>query len=167
MTGGCRNGVVRRQHLGGGENVRAKDYMTLHHPPETFLACMALDGVFERFPGLRGGCIEQGALWVVPLLQRLDIAQATFSKTEPALRLPLKASEYIRRQVKFTPFPTEPVGWLIEQAGPELFLFSSDYPHPEGGRDPLGRFEASLSGVGDGAKERFYSRNFADMMGMA
>jgi len=136
----------------------------LHHPPETFLACMALDGVFERFPGLRGGCIEQGALWGVPWLLRMDIAQRTFQRTEPALALPLKASDYIRRQVKFTPFPTEPVGWLIEQAGEELFLFSSDYPHPEGGRDPLGRFEASLGDVGEPARERFYARNFAEML---
>jgi uncharacterized protein len=153
--------------LGGGENIRSKDYMVLHHPPETFLACMALDGVFERFPGLRGGCIEQGALWVVPWLKRMDIAQETFRKTEPALALPLRASEYIRRQVKFTPFPTEPVGWLIEQAGPELFLFSSDYPHPEGGRDPLQRFESALAGSSEEARERFYSRNFAEMMLMA
>jgi uncharacterized protein len=152
--------------LGGGENIRSKDYMVLHHPPETFLACMALDGIFEQFPGLKGGCIEQGALWVVSLLQRLDIAQNTFGRTEPALRLPLRASEYLRRQVKFTPFPTEPVGWMIEQAGPELFLFSSDYPHPEGGRDPLARFEQSLRDVGDAAKERFYSDNFTEMMGM-
>jgi predicted TIM-barrel fold metal-dependent hydrolase len=152
--------------LGGGENVRSKDYMVLHHPPETFLACMALDGVFEQFPALKGGCIEQGALWVVPLLQRLDIAQDTFGRTEPALRLPLRASEYLRRQVKFTPFPTEPVGWMVEQAGAELFLFSSDYPHPEGGRDPLARFEHSLQGVDAAAKERFYSANFAEMMGM-
>ena len=151
--------------LGGGENIRSKDYMALHHPPEIFLACLALDGIFEQFPGLRGGCIEQGALWVVTLLQRLDLAQATFQKTEPALRLPLKPSEYLRRQVKFTPFPTEPVGWLIEQAGPELFCFSSDYPHPEGGRDPLGRFEASLAGVDEDAKERFYTTNYAEMMG--
>ena len=77
--------------LGGGENIRSKDYMALHHPPEIFLACLALDGIFEQFPGLRGGCIEQGALWVVTLLQRLDLAQATFQKTEPALRLPLQA----------------------------------------------------------------------------
>jgi hypothetical protein len=60
--------------LGGGENIRSKDYMVMHQPPETFLACMVLDGVFEKFPGLRGGCIEQGALWVVPWLKRLDIA---------------------------------------------------------------------------------------------
>jgi uncharacterized protein len=151
--------------LGGGENVRSKDYMVLHHPPETFLACMVLDGIFEQFPGLRGGCIEQGALWVVPLLRRLDIAQATFQRTEPALRLPLRASEYLRRQMKFTPFPTEPVGWMIEQAGPELFCFSSDYPHPEGGHDPLARFEAELAAVDDAARDAFYAGNFAEMMG--
>ena len=78
----------------------------------------------------------------------------------------MRASDYLRRQVKFTPFPTEPVGWLIEQAGEELFLFSSDYPHPEGGRDPVDRFEQSLEGIDDDAKERFYSRNFAEMMGL-
>jgi uncharacterized protein len=153
--------------LGGGENIRSKDYMVIHNSPEIFLACMALDGIFERFPRLRGGCIEQGALWVPAMLKRLDIAQETFQKTEPALRLPMKASEYIRRAVKFTPFPTEPVGWMIEQAGAELFLFSTDYPHPEGGRDPLKRFESSMAGVGAEARERFYSRNFAEMMGLA
>ncbi len=154
--------------LGGGENIRSKDFLVLHNPPETFLGCLVLDGVLERFPRLRGGCIEQGALWVVPWLRRLDIAQETFQRTEPALKLPLRASEYVRRQLKFTPFPTEPAGWLIEQAGEELFLFSSDYPHPEGGRDPLKRFEASLAafGIGDAATERFYAGNFADMMGI-
>jgi predicted TIM-barrel fold metal-dependent hydrolase len=151
--------------LGGGENIRSKDFMVLHNPPETFIACMVLDGIFEQFPGLRGGCIEQGAMWVVTLLRRLDIAQATFKRTEPALRLPLPASDYVRRQMRFTPFPTEPVGWMIEHAGPELFCFSSDYPHPEGGHDPLARFEASLAGVDDTARDAFYSGNFADMMG--
>jgi predicted TIM-barrel fold metal-dependent hydrolase len=153
--------------LGGGENIRSKDYMALHMSPEVFLSCMVLDGVFERFPALRGGCIEQGALWVVPWLRRLDIAQDTFRKTEPALDLPMRPSEYVHRALKFTPFPTEPVGWLIEQAGEDLFLFSSDYPHPEGGRDPLGRFEGSLTGASPGALERFYAGNFAEMLGMA
>jgi uncharacterized protein len=150
--------------LGGGENIRSKDYMVLQHPPETFLAMMVLDGVLEAFPRLKGGCIEQGALWVVPWLMRLDIAQRTFQKTEPALKLPLKASDYVHRQLRFTPFPTEPVGWMIENAGDDLFLFSSDYPHPEGGRDPLARFEETLVGVSDAAKDNFYSRNFADLL---
>ena len=55
---------------------------------------------------------------------------------------------------------------MIEQAGADLFLFSTDYPHPEGGRDPLARFESSMENTPDAAKERFYSRNFAEMMAL-
>jgi predicted TIM-barrel fold metal-dependent hydrolase len=64
-----------------------------------------------------------------------------------------------------TPYPTEPVGWIIENAGAETVLFSTDYPHPEGGRDPIARFEATLHSIGEEAKEQFYHRNFAVMMG--
>jgi predicted TIM-barrel fold metal-dependent hydrolase len=159
------NGKKVSDWLGGGENIRSKDFMTVHNAPETFLSCMVLDGIFETFPRLRGGCIEQGALWVPSWLKRLDIAQATFQKTEPALRLPKRASEYVHGHVWFTPFPTEPVGWLVEQAGDDLFLFSSDYPHPEGGRDPVRRFEESLSGATPRALDNFYSANFSSMMG--
>jgi predicted TIM-barrel fold metal-dependent hydrolase len=161
-----RNGRQVTDWLGGGENLRSKDFMAIHVSAEVFLAALVLDGVFERFPALRGGCIELGAMWVVPWLRRLDIAQATFRRSEPDLALPLAASEYARRQLWFTPFPTEPVGWMIEQAGDDLFLFSSDYPHPEGGRDPLKRFEASMAGCSDAARQRFYAGNFADMMGI-
>ena len=154
--------------LGGGENIRSKDYMVLHNPPEIFIAAMVLDGVFEKFPRLMCGVIEQGALWVPALLRRIDIAQGTFKKSEPLLAdLPMAASDYIRRQVRFTPFPTEPVGWLIDQAGEELFLFSSDYPHPEGTKDPLGKFESTLEGVSANALDRFYSGNFAELFALS
>ena len=160
------NGNPVNDWLGGGENIRSKDLMVIHSGAEAFLSAMVLDGVFERFEGLRGGCIELGAMWVVPWLKRLDIAQSTFVRSEPSLALPLAASEYAHRQLWFTPFPTEPVGWMIEQAGDDMFLFSSDYPHPEGGRDPLKRFESSMDGVGEASRERFYSGNFARMMGI-
>jgi len=159
------NGLPVSDWLGGGENIRSKDFMVVHNPPETFLSCLVLDGIFEKFPALRGGCIEQGALWVPAWLKRLDIAQQTFQKTEPALRLPKRASEYVHGHVWFTPFPTEPVGWLVEQAGDDLFLFSSDYPHPDGGRDPVRRFSESLAGAKPAALDRFYSENFREMMG--
>jgi uncharacterized protein len=159
------NGVKVTDWLGGGENIRSKDFMTVHNAPETFLSCMVLDGMFETFPRLRGGCIEQGALWVPSWLRRLDIAQETFQKTEPTLRLPKRASEYVHGHVWFTPFPTEPVGWLVEQAGEDLFLFSSDYPHPEGGRDPIKRFAQSLEGASPRALDQFYSENFRAMFG--
>jgi hypothetical protein len=39
-----------------------------------------------------------------------------FGKNEPMLQsLSRKPSDFVRRQVKFTPFPFEDVGWLVEQ----------------------------------------------------
>jgi predicted TIM-barrel fold metal-dependent hydrolase len=160
------NGRPTTDFLGGGENVRAKDYMAIHQVPEQFLSALVLDGVLEAHPGLRGGCIEQGAMWVVPWLRRLDLCQSTFGRTEPTLRdLPLKASDYVHRQLRFTPFPREDVGWMIDQCGDDLFLFSSDYPHPEGTKDPILRFEETMAGVSDAARDRFYRANYAEMMG--
>jgi predicted TIM-barrel fold metal-dependent hydrolase len=129
---------------------------------------MVLDGVFERFPELRCGVIEQGAAWVPALLQHVDAAADHFGKFEPHLKdLSLKPSEYLRRQVRFTPLVFEDVEWLIESAGPELFLFSTDYPHPEGGSDPFGRFEDSLGNVGATARKQFYAENFLDLFQLA
>ena len=134
--------------LGGGENLRGKDFPVLHHSPERFLACLVLDGVFQRHPRLRGAAIELGASWVPGMLRNLDHAHRSFSRFEPLLReLELKPSEYIRRQVRFTPFPFEDTAWLIEQCGAELFMFSTDYPHPEGGRRPFEIFGAALAGL--------------------
>jgi predicted TIM-barrel fold metal-dependent hydrolase len=162
------NGRPVKDFLGGGENLRGKDYMTIHQQPEQFLSALVLDGVFEAHPGLMGGCIEQGGMWVVPWLRRLDLCQATFGRGEPAMgELPMKASEYVHRNLFFTPFPREPVGWMIEQCGCDLFLFSSDYPHPEGTKDPIQRFEETMDGVSTEARERFYSGNYAAMMGIA
>ena len=54
-------------------------------------------------------------------MMELDVAQMTFGKTEPVLRnLPMKPSEYVQRQLRFTPFPTEDVGWMVDQCGPDL-----------------------------------------------
>lgn len=154
--------------LGGGVNIRGKDYVGLSHSAEAFLGSMIFDGMFDKFPNLRGGVIELGALWVPGWMRKLDIGANSFKKTEPTLRdLKKTPSEYIHEHLWFTPFPQEPVGWLIEECGDDLFLFSSDYPHPEGTRNPLERFEGSLEGISEEAKERFYWGNFAEMMGMA
>ncbi|HEX6476581.1 MAG TPA: amidohydrolase family protein, partial [Acidimicrobiales bacterium] len=129
------NDMPVTDHLGGGENIRSKDFLAINHSPELFLGALIFDGLFDRFPKLRGGCIEQGAGWVVSWLRHLDYGQRAFRRTEePLRRLELAPSEYVRRHLKFTPFAGEPVGWMIEQAGSELFMFSTDYPHPEGGR---------------------------------
>ncbi|HVN91825.1 MAG TPA: amidohydrolase family protein [Candidatus Binataceae bacterium] len=160
------NGRPMTDFLGGGENLDSKAFMLLHAPAEAFLSAMVLDGTLEQFPRLRGGVIEMGALWVPPWLRRLDVAQGAFGRTEPTLAgLKMKPSDYVRRQLKFTPHPTEPVRWIVEQGGEELFLFSSDYPHIEGGRNPIKRFNESMDGLSASAFERFYATNFTEMMG--
>jgi len=55
---------------------------------------------------------------------------------------------------------------LIAQSNDELYLFSSDYPHFEGGRNPLGRFTRSLDGCPQRSLERFYSQNFGRLFGL-
>ena len=160
------NGMPVTDHLGGGENVRSKDFLAIDASPSLFLGVLVLDGLFDRFPKLRGGCIEQGAGWVVSWLHKLEFGLRSFRRTEPPLtRLELSPTEYVKRHLKFTPYPGEPVGWMIEQAGRELFMFSSDYPHPEGTKNPMERFEATLTGISDADKDLFYAGNMAELLG--
>jgi predicted TIM-barrel fold metal-dependent hydrolase len=153
--------------LGGGENVRGKDMGALHHEPEKFLSTLVLDGVLERHPKLRGGAIELGAGWVPSMLTRLDYIAEIWKKSEPELAaLTRKPSEQVREQLAFTPFVYEDVGALIRQSSSDLYLFSSDYPHNEGGRNPLGRFGRALEGFDEPALNDFYSGNFAQLFGI-
>jgi predicted TIM-barrel fold metal-dependent hydrolase len=153
--------------LGGGENLRAKDWPASAHSAQSFLTALVLDGVFERHPELRCGVIELGGSWLPGFMRLLDQAAHQFRKSEPLLeQLTRKPSEYLRRQVRVSLFPFEDAGWLIKECGEELLMFASDYPHPEGGRDPIGRFESSLNahGIAEPARARFYQLNFADLM---
>jgi predicted TIM-barrel fold metal-dependent hydrolase len=160
------NGRPVTDHLGGGENIRSKDFLAISNSPSLFLGALILDGLFDQFPRLRGGVIEEGASWVVSWMHQLDFAQRAFRRTEkPLTELARKPSEYVHEHLRFTPFPGEPVGWMIEQAGDDLFMFSTDYPHPEGGRDPLAKFEAAMPDVSDEARHRFYYQNMADLLG--
>jgi predicted TIM-barrel fold metal-dependent hydrolase len=52
------------------------------------------------------------------------------------------------------------VGGFIDQSNPDLYLFSSDYPHIEGGRNPIGRFEAALGERSEAVRDKFYTENF-------
>ena len=162
------NGRERAPDLhGGGENLRFADYIMLSFAPQVWLTAMVYDGVFERFPKLRGGIIESGAGWAPEFLRELDLGYKSFGRTDPYLRaMPMKPSEYIRRAVKFTPFPGEDAGRMIVDGGADLFMFSSDYPHPEGTNDPKGRFERTMQAIDEDALDRFYRRNFEEMMGI-
>ena len=159
-----------RDWLGGGENLRGKDFHAIAHSAQNFLTAMIYDQVFQRFPKLMCGVIELGATWVPGFLRTLDQGHMAFRKSEPLLNgLTMRPSEFFRRQVRVSLFPYEDAGWLIDQAGPDIFMFASDFPHPEGGRDPLGRFDQTLEDANTPieAREAFYFRNFASLLNLA
>jgi predicted TIM-barrel fold metal-dependent hydrolase len=151
---------------GGEENFRSVDYMGIPGPPMQTLATMIFDGVLDRFPGLKIGVIEQGAIWLPSWMRQMESAFEAFRRHEERLQaLSLTPSEYVRRQIRVTPYPTEDVGWITEQVGPQICLFSTDYPHVEGGRRPYERFERSLGEAGEDVRACFYAENFVDLMG--
>lgn len=164
-----RNGLpVPPDFHGGAENFRSVDYMAIPGPPMQTLATMIIDGVLERFGQLKIGVIEQGAIWVPGWMRQMESAFDAFSRHEERLqKLSLRPSEYVQRQIRVTPYPTEDVGWIISQGGEDVVMFSSDYPHVEGGRRPIERFERSLEGVSDDARHKFYAANMEDLMGTA
>ena len=153
--------AATKDWLGGGENLRTKDIALLHQGPETFLSMMVLDGVFERHPVLRGASVELGAGWVPELLTRLDWVVQHWGRSDANLSgFTRRPSEQLTQQMAFTPFVFEEVGALIDASNEDLYLFSSDYPHIEGGRNPIGRFEAALGERAAPVRDKFYAENF-------
>jgi uncharacterized protein len=161
------NGLPRvKDFHGGEENFTSVSYMPIPHSVELTLAAMIFDGVLDRFPRLKFGAIELGASWVPGWMRNMDSAAVAFMKNEDRLKkLSLKPSEFVKRQVRATPYPHEDTGWIIRNSGDEVCLFSSDFPHVEGGRNPLKRFGEALEGCTPAQADRFYCDNFIDLMG--
>ena len=153
---------------GGDDNFKSIDYMAIAYPPMKAMTALIVDRVLDRFPTLKFGVIEQGASWVPGWMRNMGSAHNAFYKNEERLqKMSLKPSEFVKRQVRVTPYPHEDAGWIIANSGDEVCLFSSDYPHVEGGRNPIKRFEASMeaANIGEAQKQRFYCDNFIDLMG--
>jgi predicted TIM-barrel fold metal-dependent hydrolase len=157
---------VLKDWLGGDENFRSVSYMAIPNAPMQTIATLIFDGVFERFPKLRFGVIEMGASWVPSFLRYMDSAHEAFMRHEERLQaLTMPPSRYFQRQVRVTPFPAEDVGWIMRNGGADVLMFASDYPHVEGGRNPIKRFETSLAENPREHLDSFYHANMVDLMG--
>jgi len=149
---------------GGAEVIGSKDLTVIHHSAHRFISTLVLDGVLERHRHLRGGIIEIGAGWVPDMIRRLDHAAAIWARSEPHLaQMTRRPSQQIREQLRFTPYPFEDVAQLVSESYPELYLFSSDYPHAEGGRDPIGRFDRATAAMSQVDRSMFFADNFTDL----
>lgn len=151
---------------GGDDNFTSVSYLPIPNAVMQTLATLIFDGVLDRFPKLKWGAIELGASWLPGWMRAIDSAAHAFVRNEDRLqKLSDKPSNIAKRQLRVAPYPHEDAGWIIANSGEEMCLFSSDFPHVEGGRNPLKRFDQSLESVSTAARDRFYVDNFVDLMG--
>jgi len=141
-----------------GEPVGPHMLATMHLSVQNYLTCMIFGGVFERHPELRVGVIELGATWVGPFVDFLEHRMDISGRIRGALSR--RPTEIFIDQIRVTPFFFEKTARQIERYGmPEIYAFSTDFPHPEGGTDPIGAMAADIAPLGDEAVESFFVGN--------
>jgi uncharacterized protein len=137
VHGGCHH------HLGMDTFGIFYPVSALGHPFALMIqaAGMLSHGVFDHFPGLRVAFLEGGATWVPCFMDRMDRLYDTHLQYDLEGNLLLgpkpgeKASEHFKRHVRegriFVGFDCDDagLGYAMQTAGREAFLFASDFPH--------------------------------------
>jgi predicted TIM-barrel fold metal-dependent hydrolase len=109
-----------------------RGYMTLPQEIQLSFADLVLGGVFERFPRLKVVSAENDISWLPHFCYRIDHAYDRLRYFEQGTALPIKPSEYMKRQVWATfQFETENVGFTADKFGRDKLMWSSDYPHTD------------------------------------
>jgi Amidohydrolase len=80
-------------------------------------------------------------------------------------RLPDKPSEALARHLWVCPFPEDDVDALIDAIGPDHVLFGSDWPHPEGLREPE-EYLSRLAGRDPVVTRQVLRGNTAGLLGL-
>ena len=158
-----KNNGKTELELGGDAPAGELGLMTINSSAELFLSAMIFDGVFDRHPNLKGISMEHGAFWLPSWLKALDYTASLFKRKREFKQLP---SEIAKKHIKVSPFAGEPVGWIIENVGPDMLVYASDYPHPEGTSDPISKFEATMTDCDEKTMNAFYHGNMEDLMGI-
>jgi len=140
--------------------------------PQIALSALIIDGVLERHPKLTVMVQELGIGWIPNLIAMLDSVTVgpygeQFGIGVADYQLPLKPSEYISRQVRFTPLTScDPLQPTLDQLPPELLVFSSDFPHLEGRADAVDVCKAQLNGASDHTRRQFFGESIGTLMGL-
>ena len=158
-----KNNGKTELELGGDAPAGELGIMTINSSAELFLSAMIFDGVFDRHPKLKGISMEHGAFWLPSWLKALDYTASLFKRKREFIELP---SEVAKKHIKVSPFAGEPLGWIIENVGPNMLVYASDYPHPEGTSDPIRKFEATMTNCDQETMNAFYHGNMEELMGI-
>lgn len=151
--------------LGGEFSLDPWTLNNMSKATENFVTTMVLGGVFQRHPKLRYLVAEVAANWVGPLAYSMDMwidNSGAFNKRNTGWAMQLRPSEYVQRNIRVSPFEFEDVGLYIKRFGLEdVYVYASDFPHIEGGKDPMVRFSRSLkdAGMGEDIFRKFYVEN--------
>ena len=92
-----------------------------------FAAILVTHGLFTRFPRLKFAFIENGALWVGPLLHDLQVVHVQ----NPGMFASNPVDQF-HRNCWVAPFVEDDVADLAKHIPAERILFGSDWPHAEG-----------------------------------
>ncbi|WP_372088892.1 hypothetical protein P7L79_19665 [Tistrella mobilis] len=95
----------------------------------------------------------------------LQVRQDTDEILAGAGLRPIVIAEHILDQCLFTPYHHEDVGAMIRASDSRLYAFSTDYPHIEGGRDPIASFDATMADCTEAQRAAFYAGNFLRVFG--
>ncbi|MBW2499171.1 MAG: amidohydrolase [Deltaproteobacteria bacterium] len=101
------------------------------------LSAFVFDGLFGAFPNLKVVSVENGAEWVPYLVRRMDKMKG-MGRNGPWKRgrLRERPSEIWNRHVSVTPYPEDDVPAIVAAVGPDSIVMGSDWPHPEGLKNP-------------------------------
>ena len=134
-----------------------------HQGAEFFLNACIYGGVFERHPKLTVLIAELWTGWIPNFVRKVEILT---SKGGPwgAWPFPLSGGEYLRRNVRVTPLPGLGDWNALElvKTYPEIMVFSSDYPHAEGDRDPINLYRPGLDELPAKARASFMGENMRE-----
>jgi predicted TIM-barrel fold metal-dependent hydrolase len=129
------------------------------------LAAMVTDLLFERFPRLKMVSVEAGCGWAAYLMDRLDERHEVFRALAP---MPLKPSDYIRRNCYFVAEPQErTIAAMLDLVGEENILWGSDYPHVDCNLAAPNLIRASLAGLSPARRAAVLGENARRVFGLA
>lgn len=134
---------------------------SLKRPIEDSCSALVCHGVLTRFPKLKIAMIENGGSWVPHFLEQLT---DVYKKMPQAFEEnPLEA---FRRNVYVSPFFEDKLTQLIDCIGADHMLFGSDYPHPEGLKDPCTYTEHLPKGLTDAQVADIMGGTLGKLMGI-
>jgi len=148
--------------LGGEFSLDPWTLSTMHFAVQNYVTTMVMGGVFQRHPKLRFGTAEFTGHWVGPLAENMDRwhKNAPFPGNKGSRPLKKLPSDFIRENIRIMSFDFEPVGKYIDDFGlEEVYCYASDFPHHEGGKDPMNKFLMSLQGKSPEVIQKFFVEN--------